>query len=92
VATLTGTVSCNRAASASIFGQLSQTIANRAIVSGSFFTSVSCAAPLGSWTATVTPSNGRFKAGKAEATASGQACDFNCAFAQASASVTLAGQ
>ena len=76
IATMSGTVSCSRPTQFFfVQGELVQTIANRAVLRGSFFTQVDCVQPSGIWSATVSASNGRFKAGKADATITGFGCD-----------------
>jgi hypothetical protein len=75
VASLDGSVTCNRATNVTIFGFLTQTIANRAQVYGGFAAYVDCSPPATSWLVTVTPENGRYIAGNADVNASAFSCD-----------------
>jgi hypothetical protein len=75
IVTIGGTVSCNRETTVFVSGQLTQVVANRATVSGSFSVQVACAQPAAAWQATVTADNGRFSAGKASTTLFAGACD-----------------
>ena len=93
-ATLSGTASCTRSTGFfTISGQLVQSIANRANLTGEFFADISCTAGvLNPWTASSTPLNGRFKAGPAEANAVGFGCaDLSCAFSNTAARIQLRG-
>jgi hypothetical protein len=89
VVTLTGTVSCSRSVSVDVSGSLSQLVANRATISGSFGTQVSCVAPSTKWTATTTGNNGRFAPGNASASVNANACDVSCGSGAASGAVKL---
>jgi hypothetical protein len=93
VASIRGSISCNRETWVYIAGELKQTIARRAVVSGSFSIDVLCAPPATLWVATVTPTNGRYIAGKAVVSATAFSCDqFSCDFDQpAESPVTLRG-
>jgi hypothetical protein len=93
VATVSGTVSCNNPTSGYIYGDLKQLVANRAVIGGSFFIGAqTCTPPGTSWTAAVSPDNGRYGAGKAEANASTFLCDeFNCLNDDAGRTITLRG-
>jgi hypothetical protein len=91
VATISGTVSCTRAIGVNVSGTLSQLFANRVTISGSFSTSVNCSAPSVSWSATVTGSNGRFCAGKADISVNAFGCEFSCHSQNASAALKLIG-
>ena len=75
VATVSGSVTCNRATTVFISGELKQTVANRAQVEGSFSTGVDCTRPAVAWEATVTPTTGRYNAGNADVAASAFACN-----------------
>jgi HYR domain-containing protein/galactose oxidase-like protein/Kelch motif protein len=77
VATVTGTVSCSRSAQfVNIFGRLVQLIANRATLTADYFVQTTCTPESpGTWSATVTAPNGRFRAGKADVNVSAFACD-----------------
>ena len=94
VATVDGSVSCNRANTVFISGELIQTIANRAELRGSFFTQVECPAATVTWSASVTAQNGRFKAGKATVGASAFACDqfSSCDFEFSARDIQLRGK
>lgn len=89
--TLAGTVACNRETFVSISGQLTETVARRAVLQGTFYTSVACVAPVTIWSATVVAYNGKFGAGPAEASASAFACELSCDSDQKSGSVLLVG-
>jgi eukaryotic-like serine/threonine-protein kinase len=90
VATVRGTVSCNRATSVAISGELRQTFANRVVIDGFFSTQVDCAPPASAWSATVTASNGRYGGGPASVSVSANACDpFSCDFDTAAREITL---
>lgn len=86
---VTGTVKCNRDGSASIFGTVQQLISNRATLTGGFFAFVNCVAPSSAWSATVSADNGKFKAGKADVSASAFGCELTCDSSNAAATVTL---
>jgi hypothetical protein len=92
VASVAGRVSCNRPVTVYLNGQLTQTIAHRGIVTGSFGTSVACSPPTSSWTATVIPVSGRYVAGVAQVSAFASACDYTCDFEQLTANVLLTGK
>jgi hypothetical protein len=71
VAVVSGTMSCNRPASAGVNGQLTQVVANRATLVG--YLSVygaQCGTAPTAWSAPVTAQNGRFNSGKAGVSAS----------------------
>jgi probable HAF family extracellular repeat protein len=91
VITVTGSVACNRDAFVTLYGGVSETVAHRAFVQGSFSTSIACVAPLTTWTATVTASNGAFGAGPVDADVSAFACSFGCDSDQKVRSVILVG-
>jgi hypothetical protein len=94
VASVQGSVRCNRSTHISVSGQLRQTVANRAVVDGFFFVDFDCSPQQSSWSATVTPtSSGRYIAGKADATASAFSCDqfSSCDFDQVTKAITLKG-
>jgi probable HAF family extracellular repeat protein len=90
--TLAGTIACNRESFVFISGQLTEMVAHRAVLQGTFFTSVACVAPVTDWSATVVADNGRFGAGRAEVNASAFACEFSCDSDQTSRSVLLVGR
>jgi hypothetical protein len=76
VAVVGGTLSCNRAASAGVSGQLTQLVANRATLVG--YLSVygaQCNTAQTAWSSTVTTQNGLFNPGKAGVSASAFASD-----------------
>ena len=91
VATVSGTVSCSRAASVEVSGTLSQTFANRVTISGPFSVNVSCSAPSVVWSANVTASNGKFGAGQASAQVNASGCELSCHSASATTAVRLTG-
>ena len=79
VATISGTASCNLDASGSVYGTVTQVLANRAIVSTFFATELTCTAPgPTTWTAVVSPAPSQFKAGKATVSLYGSACSLTC--------------
>ena len=89
-----GSVACNRATHVFISGELKQPVANRAQVDGFFSTELDCSPPAVAWSATVTPTTGRYNAGNADASAGAAACDefFSCDFDQAARSIKLTGR
>jgi hypothetical protein len=93
IATVSGTATCSRSPQFfSLSGELIQVISNRATLSGSFFAQITCeGGTSAAWSATVSSFNGRFKAGKADASLSGFACDNfgSCAGAGAARSIQL---
>ena len=89
VATVTGTVGCNRAATVYVTATVSQVVANRATIQGSTQVSVNCVAPAAAWSAQVASPNGAFLPGKATVDASAFACPYYCHSAAASRTVTL---
>ncbi len=92
VATVRGTVTCNRRAFVSVSGDLKQTIAQRAVIDAFFFRGVDCVPPATRWSASVTPGNGRYVAGPAQINASAFACDFSCDSDSAAVNVILRGR
>jgi hypothetical protein len=93
VATVGGSVSCNRALRVSVFGELIQPIANHAELRGTYFTEVDCQGS-GKWTASVSPQNGRFKGGKAKLSGTAFSCDQfgSCDFESAQREIQLRGR
>jgi probable HAF family extracellular repeat protein len=91
VVTVSGSVGCNRGVFVFVSGQLTQTVAHRAVLQGSFFAAFTCTAPATTWTATVTASSGSFLAGTAEVNASASACAASCDSDARTQSVTLVG-
>jgi probable HAF family extracellular repeat protein len=91
IVTIGGTVACNRGSYVFVSGQLTEAVAHRAVLYGSFFIAVFCESPTTTWSTTVSSSNGRFGPGPAEATVSAFACDLSCDSDQTSASVLLTG-
>jgi hypothetical protein len=93
IASVGGSVTCNRATHVFISGELKQTIAERALVDGFFSADLDCSPPASSWLATVTPTTGRYIAGSANASASAFSCDqfFSCDFDQIARVITLRG-
>jgi outer membrane protein assembly factor BamB len=90
VATVRGTVSCNRVTSVALSGELRQTFANRVVIDGFFSTQADCAPPASAWSATVTASNGRYGGGSAQASVAASACDqFSCDFDTATREIIL---
>ena len=74
VATVRGTVSCNRPTAIGINGELQQSIDGRVVASG-FSIQADCAPPTSTWTAPVTAVGGRYRVGPADATVGAGACD-----------------
>jgi hypothetical protein len=66
VATVSGTVTCSRPASAAVNGQMSQVVASRATLTGYIYGSGACGPQPTRWTATVSAPNGRFISGRAD--------------------------
>ena len=93
VASVSGSVTCNRVTNVWISGDLKQTATRRATVEGFFFAGVDCSLPMTSWHATVTPATGRFIAGTAVATATAESCDQHgsCDSEQVGRTVKLTG-
>jgi HYR domain len=91
LATATGTVGCNRAATVYLTATVSQVVAGRATIQGSSQVAVNCVAPSVTWTAQVTSSNGGFLPGKATVDASVFVCPYYCHNASDSRVVTLRG-
>ena len=76
--TIAGTITCNRPANGSVYGDLMQTLANRAVVTAFFANSIACpAAGVSEWTATADATPSRFKPGKASVRLYMSACDAN---------------
>jgi hypothetical protein len=93
VASLRGSVTCNRATHVFINGELKQTVAQRALLDNFFSTELDCSPASASWVATIAPTSGRYIAGKAAATASAYSCDQfgSCASSQSVRTITLRG-
>jgi DNA-binding beta-propeller fold protein YncE len=89
VVTISGTVSCSRNVAVSVSGTLSQPVAKRATITGSFALSIDCVAPKTVWSATLVGDNGRFAAGQATATVTASACESNCVTATETRGVKL---
>jgi HYR domain-containing protein len=89
MASISGTISCSRPIGIYVSGTLSQVVANRATISGSFSTYVNCSAPSVSWSASVSGSNGKFAAGKASVSVDAYGCELSCHSASATAAVRL---
>jgi HYR domain-containing protein/Kelch motif protein/galactose oxidase-like protein len=68
VAVVSGTVQCSRTATGWVSGVLSQVISNRVTLSAFYSTYMTCPTQATAWTSVVTPTGGRFKAGKADVT------------------------
>jgi hypothetical protein len=94
VASVRGSASCNRATHVFVSGELKETVANRGVVDGFYFTEFDCSPPSATWEATVVPTAGSYGAGKATVTGSAFSCDqyFSCDFDQKSAVITLRGR
>jgi hypothetical protein len=92
VASIAGILNCNRAATVFVSGRVNQTIANRAVITADFVTSVACTAPSATWRATVTPTTGRFLAGRASVSASAYGCSYTCDSDQAAGTILLTGR
>ena len=89
LATLRGTVSCNRKTQRGIAVELSQGSGNKA-VQGSLTLGFACVPPSLDWIVSVNATNGRFRPGKAQAHVSGDFCDsFGCDSDSVVASVQL---
>jgi hypothetical protein len=94
VATIAATVTCNRPITVDVYpGELTQTVANRAVVTGTFSTGGIACTGVGAtpWTAVVLPTSGRFIAGKAAVTAVAQGCEFILPFSYSCDSDPAAG-
>jgi hypothetical protein len=89
IATISGTVSCSRAASVDLSGTLQQLFAGRVTISGNFSTHVDCTAPSTNWSASVTGANGRFGRGSADVTVDAEACELTCHSASAASTIRL---
>jgi hypothetical protein len=89
IATISGTVSCSRAASVEVGGTLTQQVTKRLTVVGAFSTTVACSAPSVSWSATVTGEGGKFAPGQATATLTATACEPQCVHVDATRAVKL---
>ena len=86
-----GTVACNRDAFVQVWGQLTETVANRALLQGGFSLQVSCTAPVTSWTATAQASTGTFGAGPADLQAFAFGCGGACDSDQQNSAVKIVG-
>jgi hypothetical protein len=86
--TLTGTVTCTDGAFAFIDVQLTQQV-GRFTIRGFGFVEVLCDGTAQPWTIEVLGDTGLFKGGQAVAVAFGQACEFDCGFAEETATVRL---
>jgi hypothetical protein len=89
VVTISGTVSCSRNVAVSVNGTLSQPVAKRPTITGSFALSIDCVAPKTVWSATLVSDNGRFGAGQTTATVIASACESSCVTATATRGVKL---
>jgi len=74
-ATLTGTVSCNKAIAVSVTASLTQLFAQRVNITGTGAVGVDCTPPRVPVQLTVSALNGRFGAGQAQVAADAFACD-----------------
>jgi hypothetical protein len=95
VATLQGTVTCSRPALVSVSGILQQPIGRVNIVTGGYNVNVANCSGATNWTATVTPTNGKYAGGSANATASAIGTDSvtgESASASTTANVQLNGK
>jgi hypothetical protein len=101
VATIGGTVTCNRPVKVEVFaGQLTQTVANRAVVAAPFYVGGIGCTGVGAtpWTAVALPTSGRFNAGKAAVSAVVQGCEFippftfSCDSYNAASTIQLTGK
>jgi outer membrane protein assembly factor BamB len=89
VATVEGTVSCNRPGSIySIYGQLEQRRGRPTFV-GNFYTSLACDGEPRAWSATVYPGFGELTSGSASVTLSAYGCEQTCDFANVAGDVLL---
>lgn len=90
VATVRGTVWCNRPIAVGLNGELKQTIAGRMVTSG-FSIQADCAPPASAWTAKVIAANARYSGGPADASVAASACDqfSSCDFDAATQKITL---
>ena len=92
IATVRGGVSCNRDARIYLSGELKQTVANRVVVVGYFYTELDCLFPATAWNVSVSTSSGRYSAGSATASVTAYSCDqFSCNSAEASERIVLRG-
>jgi len=92
IVTLGGTIACSRGTFVSISGQLTEGGARRAVLQGTFSTSVACVSPVTTWSATVAADSGRFRPGPARAIAFATGCELSCDADQKSRSVLLVGR
>jgi hypothetical protein len=74
-ATVGGTVTCSRPASATVNGQVSQIVASRATLTAYFYTAGGCGLQPTRWSATFSAQNGRFLSGRADLLVSPSASD-----------------
>lgn len=94
IATVAGSVSCNRPTQVFVSGDLMQTIANRAVLRGFIFAPLDCVPPSSPWSANVSADAGRFKAGQANVNAFVSGCDSlgSCDFEPATKTIRLRGR
>jgi hypothetical protein len=89
VATISGTVTCSRPITVTLFGTLTQLAAKRVTVSGRFSTQVACTAPSTGWSTSVTGDNGSLRAGSADVTVDTFGCDLRCYSASVASTIRL---
>jgi hypothetical protein len=92
VATVHGTLACSRAALVYLSGNMQQPVGRVNIITGAYSINALSCSGMTTWSATVTPSNGKFAGGKATATANVSASDKatgESANASATASIQL---
>jgi len=92
-ATLSGTVTCTNASSVQAYGQVSQSVGRVATINGSLsFGATTCDGTAQPWSATATPTSGKFAGGKSVTVVFSFACGaFQCADGFTKQTVQLKG-
>jgi Family of unknown function (DUF6299) len=89
-ATVTGTVTCTAGATADISLNLTQKVGRSATISGVGFTGITCDGTTQPWFASVRPSSGKFKRGRARVIADAFVCNLaGCATAHVERTIKL---
>lgn len=90
--TLRGTLTCSReATNGSFTGDITQTVARRAVIYGHIYVTSTCSPGGTPWEATFASGNGRFAPGSASFNLYGTVCDFECEDISAVGQVRLKG-
>lgn len=92
VVTLAGTATCSREANGDVSGTLTQTVARRGVVTGSFASSTGCSPAGTTWQVTFTADTGRFAPGSATYDLAASFCDVGCDHVQRTGTVRLKGR